>query len=420
MECCTRDGTGGGGSGGPTAAPLSALAALAVATAFAPSTGCAGPSPPLSVEHRDSAGVALVTTRGPDVEAPFILEREWRLGELEGELHLTDLRPWHVAADGRGWVYILDVVGRRVLIVDPHGSVVDTLGGPGGGPGELGSPVAVHVAPDGTVGVWDYARGGMVSWREGRPLPLRRVGGSFWGPDVRLLESDRSDAVAFVTLSRSPASRQHLTLSGPAGPQVLAELVPVPERPADFPTCGIRGLPVPPLFAPELNWDVRGGRFLVSVSADYEIQVLSARSGEGDAGPGALRAIWRRDLPVRRTTEEMALREVGDGLRIPVTDCTVPPGEVVRGRGYAAAIPAIRRLAMDPEGRTWILRGAVADEPNRVDILDSTGAYLGTLTGDVPIPVTFPSATRLIGLESDEYGVRTVGSWRVVPVGGGH
>lgn len=400
-------------------ASLGALATLAMATAFAPSTGCTGPSPTLSVERRDSAGVELVTTRGPDVEAPFILEREWRLGGLEGELHVTDLRPWHVAADRAGRVYILDATGKRVFVVDPDGSVVDTLGRPGGGPGELGSPVAVYVAPDGTVGVWDYARGGLVSWREGQPLPLRRVEGSFWGPDVRLLGSAASDAVAFVTLSRNPASRQHLTLSGPAGTVVLAELVPVPERPADFPTCGIRGIPVPPLFAPELNWDVRAGRFLVSVSADYEIQVLSAGGGEGAANPGTLRARWRRDLPVRRTTEELALREVGDGLRVPVADCTVPPGEVVRGRGYADAIPAIRRLAMDPEGRTWILRGAVADEPNRVDILDSTGAYLGTLTGDVPIPVTFPSATRLIGLETDECGVRTVGSWRLVPVGGG-
>jgi hypothetical protein len=419
MERSTGKRMGGREASGASLASLAALATLVMSTAFVPSIGCAGPSATLSLERRDSAGVELVSTRGPDVEAPFILEREWSVGGIEGELHLTDLRPWHVAADSAGRIYILDASGKRVFVVDPGGSVVDTLGRPGGGPGELASPVSVHVAPDGTVGVWDYARGGLVSWRDGQPLPLRRVETSFWGPDVRLMESDRSDAVAFVTLLRGSSSRQHLTLSDPAGSRILAELVPVPERPAEFPTCGIRGIPVPPLFAPELNWDVRGGRFLVSVSADYEIRVLSAGSGEVDRGPGALRAIWRRDLPVRRTTEEMALREVGDGLRIPVTDCTVPPGEVVRGRGYADVIPAIRRLAMDTEGRPWILRGAVADEPNRVDILDSTGAYLGTLTGDVPIPVTFPSATRLIGLETDEYGVRTVGSWRVVPVGGG-
>jgi hypothetical protein len=419
MEWWTGKRMGKGGSDGPAVAPLAALATLAIAAAFAFFSGCAGSPPALSVVRSDSAGVELVTSMGPDVEAPFHLEREWRLGGLAGELHVTELRPWHVAADNKGWVYVLDAVGRRVFVVDPHGSVVDTLGRPGGGPGELGSPVAVHVAPDGTVGVWDYARGGLVVWRDGQPLPLRRVEGSFWGPDVRLFEWDRSDAVAFVTLSRSPVSRQHLTLSGPARTRVLAEMVAVPERPAEFPTCGIRGIPVPPLFAPELNWDVRAARFLVSVSPDYEVRVHSAGAEEGDSGPGALQAIWRRDLPVRRTTEEMALREVGDGLRIPVTDCTVPPGEVVRGRGYTDVIPAIRRLAVDPEGRAWILRGAVADEPNRVDILDSSGAYLGTLTGDVPIPVTFPSATRLIGLESDEYGVRTVGSWRVVPVGGG-
>jgi hypothetical protein len=60
-----------------------------------------------------------------------------------------------------------------------------------------------------------------------------------------------------------------------------------------------------------------------------------------------------------------------------------------------------------------VLRGRLNDEPNRVDIFDVTGAYLGTLEEGVPVPVAFAGSDRLIGLETDSLGVRVLGSWRV-------
>jgi hypothetical protein len=61
----------------------------------------------------------------------------------------------------------------------------------------------------------------------------------------------------------------------------------------------------------------------------------------------------------------------------------------------------------------WVLRGGLQDEPNLVDVLDSTGAYLGTLPATAPVPVAFAGPDRLIGLETVD-GVRYLASWRIV------
>jgi hypothetical protein len=363
--------------------------------------GCAGADTPGTVVRTDSAGLTIVTSAGPDRSPPFVLEREWSVGGVGSDVELTEILPWHVAAGSGGRVYVLDAAGQRVLVLGPGGAVEDTLGRGGGGPGELMRPISVAVSPDGAVGVWDQGRGAVVAWRDGEPLLARRVAASFWGPDLRLL----GGGVAFVARSReSPAQRLVVTDSAVA--TALVELDGVPDRPAEFPTCGIRGIPVPPLFAPELNWDVVGEAIVASVSAGYEIRLV-------DPSGGATRAIWRRAVQPRAVTEALALREVGDGLRIPVADCMVPPAEVVRGRGYADVVPAIRRLAVDMEGRTWVLRGGLTDEPNVVDIFEGDGAYLGTLARDAPAPVAFPAPDRVVGLETDDLGVRVLTSWRI-------
>jgi hypothetical protein len=370
--------------------------------------GCTAAEPGDRLERADSAGVEIVTNPALDRPAPFTLEREWILDGTTGP-ELGEIVPWHVAADAEGVVYVLDDPGKRVLVLDAAGEARDTLGRPGEGPGELSTPVAIHVGTDGTVGVWDYGKGGLLRWRHGEPLPLQRVKADFWGADVRFV----GGRVAFVAMLRDALVRQRLVVGDSAATGSVAELPPREPRPAEFPSCGINGIPIPPLFGLELNWDLAGDRIVASTSPSWEISVydVSAMSGDGSTVP--LRAVWRRDIPAREATEAMALREVGEGLRIPMNGCVVPPAEVVRGRGFEDYVPAIRRVVADHEGRVWVLRGGLQDEPNLVDVLDSTGAYLGTLPATAPVPVAFAGPDRLIGLETVD-GVRYLASWRIV------
>ncbi|HEX2205728.1 MAG TPA: hypothetical protein VHG91_20615, partial [Longimicrobium sp.] len=53
------------------------------------------------------------------------------------------------------------------------------------------------------------------------------------------------------------------------------------------------------------------------------------------------------------------------------------------GREFAAVLPVVQRLAVDPKGRIWIQRpGPVWGGPGPVDVVAADGAYLGTLRSD--------------------------------------
>jgi hypothetical protein len=84
---------------------------------------------------------------------------------------------------------------------------------------------------------------------------------------------------------------------------------------------------------------------------------------------------------------------VADGIAISERNCTIPPDEVVRGRGYAETLPAIAGVAVTPAGELWVLRGAVADEPRQIDVFSKLGDYLGTLSPDRPFRLRSPRTT---------------------------
>ena len=62
---------------------------------------------------------------------------------------------YEVAFDGAGQLYVLDVQSSRITVVGPDGEFRRTLGGPGEGPGEFLSPLALAVFRDGRVVVGD-------------------------------------------------------------------------------------------------------------------------------------------------------------------------------------------------------------------------------------------------------------------------
>lgn len=123
-------------SGFPVATRSLSLLAAAVLAA-----GCdAAPAPGDGPTVRDSAGIRLVQTTpapawGPDdgwyVER--VLSSEASGAEL-GFVSDATLGP-----DGR--VYALDMLAQAVTVLDPGGTPVATLAGPGEGPGELGKGV---------------------------------------------------------------------------------------------------------------------------------------------------------------------------------------------------------------------------------------------------------------------------------------
>ncbi len=99
---------------------------------------------------------------------------------------------------------------------------------------------------------------------------------------------------------------------------------------------------------------------------------------------------------------------MGEGFRINFGrgPCTIPPAEMVEKRGFAERVPIILRVAVAPDGEVWVLRRDVADlETNLIDVMDSDGAYLGTLTNLDLFPVAFLGPNKVATVETDSLDV---------------
>lgn len=354
----------------------------------------------------DSAGVEILTHTGADRVLSWRFEPLWRMGGYQDErLQLAGLAAHELAADGAGRIYVLDQAGRQVHILSAGGELLGALGRPGAGPGELEAPMALAVdRGEGVVAVYDFGKGGLVRWSpEGEVLEAVVPEAVFWGPK---LEVGR-DRVLFTTFrGRTDASTQlALIASSPTSQDTLARFTGPALRRADFPSCGQRGTLVSPLFAPELLWDSQDGRVAVNAGAPYVIDVYE--------GNRLVRSV-RRDLAPREATDAMALRELGDGLYFGAVDCTIPPGEALRGHGYAEVLPEVAALALSPGGELWVLRGAVKGEPNRIDVFRSDGGFRGTLPAGTPFPAAFLPDDRIATVELDSMDVPVVAVYRVV------
>jgi len=392
-------------TGHPLAAAQAAALVMLVTTLF----GACDDTPSRDASERTGSIGAHVIAPSADQHLAWRFEQLWRLDAGDDErLALVDLARHHIAADTAGRILVLDEVARHVLIISNGGEVIGSVGRHGDGPGELKEPTALTATAAG-VSVYDFGKQGLVRWSNtGDVLPELRMPASFWGPLVRVAGSD---TVLFTGIARADAStsEQWLVEWSPSGQRQLAALTRDPDRSAEFPTCGVSGPPISPLFAPELVWDAAGSRVAVNTSPEYRIDVF-------DNGVQVLSI--RRDMPPRRVTRELALAEVADGMPIPIADCTVPAHEVVQGRGYADVLPSVRDVVLASDGELWVLRGAFSREPTLIDVFAVDGSYRGTLPPGSPLAAAFLTTGEIVAIENDALGAAAVALYRVHRDGG--
>lgn len=379
---------------------------LLITAFFLASAGCSAGSSSESVDVRsDSAGIRIVDHNGPDRPLNWNFTRAWTVGGASDDrLPLPDLGVHQVAVGPAGHIAVLDEAGYRVLVFSPDGEFVRVIGREGGGPGELLSPSALAIEGDGTIAVYDYGKQALVRWRmDGEPRQEVRVAAPYWGPKLRI---NSSGSPIFTALGAGDAatSEQWLVEWDTDHERRIAHFRRMADRQADLSVCGFGELPMPPLFAPELNWDAAAGRVAYNIDAAYRIDVVEA---------GRVVSSIRRDIPLRTVTEGMALKEAGDGFPIPLANCTVPPAVLVREQGYAAVVPSITELAMSPAGEIWVRRGSAGDEPRRADVYTRDGAYLGTLSANAPFPAAFLPDGLMIAIEPDSLDVPRIVAYEI-------
>lgn len=357
--------------------------------------GCDADQPTTLVERTDSAGIAIVMNRGEDQPLPWTFEQTFTLGGADdGPEAFYNVGRGSLAIDDAGHLYILDRGNHRILVFDSEGRHVREMGRRGGGPGEFQWPQTIMVGSDGSLAVSDIGHRGLVRiTATGEALEHRMIEGWFGGGIAALGDG----IIVQVDSNTEEGSRHELTRIDDAGNHMLVASDRASLRPVDLGCVRISGMTQ--LFAPSLVWAANTERVTAVTGAAYDIQLYDR--------DGPLARV-RRDLPLRPATRELALQEVGEKFEVGFGGgggCVAEPAKVVDERGIAEVVPAIRRVAVAPDGAIWVLRFAVRGDPAPIDVFAPDGEYLGTLPDGAPFPEAFFPNGLIAAVEKDDLDV---------------
>lgn len=332
------------------------------------------------------------------------------IGEMEGPEELLFGRIASIAVDDEGRIHVLDGQALNVRVFDSAGEHIETLGGPGEGPGELSTGESVALLADGRVAVND---------QRGLRIQVYRPGGGEteeWAYRsgavilrLRQLYADRHGRALVVAPELAPSGRliQQIFVFDASGAPQDTLLPPG----SDFEPFSVeldlmsssgssRRIAQPIPLAARHYWTVNPeGRFVSGVSTDYRIHVERddgvlriERVHEPVAASAAERGYHRE-----RLTRSMRITQPDWNWNGPPVPETKPPfrGLVVGRDGriwvrlWTEARPE-ENEDHDPENRgsepvTW-------PSPLRYDVFEPDGTYLGAVNppegfADYPQPV---------------------------------
>jgi hypothetical protein len=301
---------------------------------------------------------------------------------------------------------VLDTEAKTIVVFDSTGKFIRTVGGPGGGPGELEFPNSVRTADDGSIATFDFSKGALVRWAaDGTVLPSTRIKAESSPQDIAMA----SEGIVYSWTdfeNEDKVERSMLQLERGDTVEDLAAVDRPKPNMLEFKGCGIM-MRLPPLFSPEISWSTNGRRIASVSTVAYEIAVRDS---------GGRRSIFRRDVAPRETSLELARREVGDSMRVRASTmrCAVGPEEVANQRGFAPVMPAVRTVIVAPDGAIWAQRMTPRLDPAVVDVFTAEGDYRGTLSAGSPMPLAFFPNGDIAAIQKDkENDVERVVVYRV-------
>lgn len=354
--------------------------------------GCTDAEEPSGeVIRSDSTGVALVRNAPVERALEWSFERVLVLGGVdEGPTAFFRVFPTSIGVDSVGNLYVLDAGNFTVAVFDRAGRHMRSFGRQGEGPGELGFPSDMAVSPEGDVAVYDFARRALTRFdAEGSFTGTVSLPGPLQRQVALLADGHVVAAVTQQTATADSADFQLLMLGDDTVEVAQVRQFTRPE-PHEF-SCGSTARP--PYFGPRVVWAAASNRIAFSDESTYSVRI---------ADPDGLASIWRRDLPPVQSTLDLAAWEVAQGDSLRFFGCTVPAEEAAAQFGYADVAPTIESLAVAPDGGVWIRRRTGVPGELPIDVLDATGAYVGTLPVESPFPALFRGEDEIITVERDD------------------
>mgnify|MGYP006277834825 CR=1 FL=1 len=308
-------------------------------------------------------GEGAAPGRNVAVDARLSLER---LPPPEG-LAVLDFETTHdLAWVGDTALALLDVHGRKVVVQPLDGSPAVTVGREGGGPGEFGWPVRLHVDQEGRLLVADT-----------RPLRM-----SLFGPNLRHRATRPLPGMPldFLGVRNGRAVLAWIGFrSAEAGPRIGAvdlesgavetwfevfEADPALRHPS--PTGGSRR------FVSVAGEAGRG--ILVGEGSEYRLTAF-------DTGGTVLGSLGRRGATSEPRTDreiEERLENLGRNLEAAGAPVSTRVLEQAEGRLRQQEKPLFAGFTVDDRGRTWVVTTRSTGGESEIDIFDAGGRFVGT------------------------------------------
>lgn len=377
----------------------------------------------------DSAGITIVTNtdQGLWTEATgWTVEEELRIGSLEGDPNYQFGQIGFVAVGSDGGMYITDVQAQHVRAFTAAGDFERIIGGPGGGPGELG-PGAIYLlmGPGDTLIVPDMANRRVNRYTlDGAshgsfPLELERGIPLNWRPTVGGF-AEQVRPLGLPDLPRGDGNDAILLMANDG--TVLDTLLKIPSGG----TFNLGGQsPEINLFSPEPLWTISPEHEIAyGVNDDYRIGIY--------ATDGSLKRLIGMPFE-RQAVSERDQDVVMDFLERMWLQAGVPPqalGQLRTMVHFGEFFPAFAQLQSGPQGTLWVQHNrSVADmsdeELENYNLIEESGApdwdvfnSEGQLLGRVTMPDRFAprvfQGDRIYGVWRDELDVQYLMRLRIV------
>lgn len=343
-------------------------------------------------------------------EGTIRLEREVRIGAVDGAEPFVFGQVRDVAIGPDGLVYVLDGIAEEVRVFSADGQHVRTMGGPGDGPGELRGPFAIALDPEGRL--W-------IAQERGRRYTVFDAAGSFVDSPQRPFRWPVSTGV--LRFTRDGALHEH-GWNGSANPGVRIRMT------ADSVVTIRDSLALP-------AWT--SAAWTRPVGERIGMQVPFTPRMVADVGPDG--SVWTAMGDSYRLVQR---GPGGDTLR--VVEMAVPPtplsdaeraaaddsADVAAGRGFEvdrsqipAAHPYFTDLVVASDGHLWLRRrvesGPPGDDGGHAEAYD-VFAPDGRYAGRVPVagmdswPSPYITGTHIAGVSRDSLDVPYVEVYRIV------
>lgn len=342
--------------------------------------------------------------------------------------------------DASGNLYVLDAEAFQVVVINPSGELVMTVGQEGEGPGDFRDPTALVVWRDGRFAVADGEHWAIqVFGADGSHDHFARMGTqprSLQALELQRRMKPHPDGVSLYAQGASDPNRifaaaleaalepgtepRGIDERGIERIDVRADIVATetvlqawraPRESRDEPyTLGesdgwdvVRTILDDMILEPKFYWDVLpDGTLAYSDSSAYVVRFVAA-----DGAPlGELRRPFVPEAVTGRMQADLIEQEL-DQFRRPS-----PPmlREIMEERGFYPEVPIIRWLRATWEGGLWVRRRG--DEPwannGPIDIFGADRGYVGTYPGETGMPSAFGPDGLVAFWELDELDVPSI------------